>query len=172
MPRHIMVPEVVREGRMHYFKVPRLGCYLAVRLEYESCLYEEAYDAGIADYLSVKERQRNQAEDIRAWEEAQKEQQDEAEAAGETFVPEKKVWDEIKPKDFKTKKVQLVVCLNTLGQDRQFTEDETKFALRCVQRYRDEWERIERDALKKDIEHRLEQMDFDKAYKEQNEALD
>jgi hypothetical protein len=87
-------------------------------------------------------------------------------------VPEKKVWDEITPKEFKTKKVQLVVCLNTLGQDRQFTEDETKFALRCVQRYRDEWERIERDALKADIEHRLDQMDFDKNYKELHEALD
>lgn len=46
-PRHISVPEVVREPRMHFFKVPRLGAYLAIRLEYESCLFEEAYDAGL-----------------------------------------------------------------------------------------------------------------------------
>jgi hypothetical protein len=26
-------------------------------------------------------------------------------------------------------KVQLVVCLNTMGQDREFTADEKKFAL-------------------------------------------
>lgn len=36
VPQHIFVPEVVREPRMHYFKVPRLGSYLAVELKYNS----------------------------------------------------------------------------------------------------------------------------------------
>lgn len=41
-------------------------------------------------------------------------------------------WEEIKAKPFKTRKVQFVVCLNTLGQDREFTPDEIKFAQRTV----------------------------------------
>ena len=34
LPRHILVPEVVREPKMHFYKVPKLGSYLAVKLEY------------------------------------------------------------------------------------------------------------------------------------------
>ena len=33
------VPEVVREQRMHYYRVPRLGCFMAVPLVYNSCLF-------------------------------------------------------------------------------------------------------------------------------------
>lgn len=115
LPPHILVPEVVREPRMHFYRVPRLGSYLAIRLEYDSCLFEEAFDLGLADFLSMRERQKQLQDDMKAWEEHQRELQEEAEAAGESFVPENKKFDEITPKPFKTKKVQLVVCLNTLG---------------------------------------------------------
>ena len=37
-------------------------------------------------------------------------------------------WEDVKPKDFKTQTVKFVVCLNTMGQDREFTADEIKFA--------------------------------------------
>jgi len=53
LPHRIVVKEVVREKRMHYFRVPRLGSFMAIRLEYESCLTEEAFDAGVADMESV-----------------------------------------------------------------------------------------------------------------------
>jgi len=58
LPPHILVPEVVREPRMHFYRVPRLGSYLAIRLEYDSCLFEEAFDLGLADFLSMRERQK------------------------------------------------------------------------------------------------------------------
>jgi len=45
----MIVPEVVRDKQIYFFKVPKLGSYLAVRLEYETCLFEAALDAGIAD---------------------------------------------------------------------------------------------------------------------------
>jgi len=56
LPRTIYVKEVVREPRMHFFKVPRLGCYMAIRLEYESCLFEESLDAAVVDYIEVRQR--------------------------------------------------------------------------------------------------------------------
>ena len=34
LPQYLTVPEVVREGKIHFFKVPRLGSYMAIRLEY------------------------------------------------------------------------------------------------------------------------------------------
>jgi len=39
----------------------------------------------------------------------------EKEEAGEEYVPEVKEWEEIQYAPFKTKKVQYVVCLNTMG---------------------------------------------------------
>lgn len=54
----MIIPEVVREDKIHFFKVPKLGSYMAIRLEYETCLFEEAFDAGVADTLSVNEKRR------------------------------------------------------------------------------------------------------------------
>ena len=48
---------------MHFFKVPRLGSYLAIRLEYESCLFEESLDAAIVDYIDVRARQKELEEE-------------------------------------------------------------------------------------------------------------
>ncbi len=44
LPRSVYVKEVVREGRMHFFDVPKLGSYLALELKYPSCLKEEPFD--------------------------------------------------------------------------------------------------------------------------------
>ena len=55
-PAHVLVPEVVREPRIHFFQVPRLGSYLAIRLEYNSCLLVDSYNEGIKDYTSMKQR--------------------------------------------------------------------------------------------------------------------
>lgn len=52
--RHIYVKEVVREPRMHFYKVPRLGAFMAVPLVYNSCLFEEALDNAVQDYLETK----------------------------------------------------------------------------------------------------------------------
>jgi|LauGreDrversion4_2_1035121.scaffolds.fasta_scaffold209536_3 hypothetical protein len=66
-PQHLIVPEVVREPRIHFFKVPRLGSYMAIRLEYQTCLYEEAFDAGVLDLIAVNEKLRIQEEEKLNW---------------------------------------------------------------------------------------------------------
>ena len=53
-PNHVLIPEVVREPKMHYYQVPRLGSYLAIKLEYNSCLFEESFDAALSDYAKVR----------------------------------------------------------------------------------------------------------------------
>ena len=47
---HIYVPEVVREPKMHFYKVPRLGAFLAIPLEYKSCLSQKSLDQSIVDF--------------------------------------------------------------------------------------------------------------------------
>lgn len=41
--KHTFVPEVVRDPKMHYWKVPRLGSYMAIPMVYQSCLSVGAY---------------------------------------------------------------------------------------------------------------------------------
>ena len=65
-----------------------------------------------------------------------------------------------------------MVCLNTMGQDREFTEEEMRFALNTVKFYGDEWERIEKKNLKQDIDRKLDNMEAENHYKANNEALD
>ena len=81
-------------------------------------------------------------------------------------------WPEIKPKPFTTQKIQYVVCINTMGQDREFTEEEIRCALDTVKKYRDEWERIEHDNLRRDIDRKLVNMHGEQVYREINDALD
>jgi len=54
--RHILIPEVVREPKIHYYTVPRLGSYLAIKLEYNSCLFEDAFDEAVVDYTTVNQK--------------------------------------------------------------------------------------------------------------------
>ena len=116
LPRHVLVPEVVREPRIHFYKVPRLGSYLAIKLEYASCLSTAAYDAGIKNYNVVNQQILEQEVAKREWDEEQREKQEQAEADGdENWKPEEKEWKEITPAEFQTENVQLVVCLNSLG---------------------------------------------------------
>jgi hypothetical protein len=49
---HVYVPEVVREPSMHFYRVPRLGAFMAVPLDYNSCLFEKSLDQSIQDHLS------------------------------------------------------------------------------------------------------------------------
>lgn len=53
-PKFVFIKEVVREPRMHYFKVPKLGSYLAIRMEYDSCLFEGALDSAIVEFIELK----------------------------------------------------------------------------------------------------------------------
>jgi len=56
LPTHLIVDEVIKEDRIHFYQVPRLGSYLAIKLEYNSCLYEDAFDKAVDDYGDVMDK--------------------------------------------------------------------------------------------------------------------
>ena len=76
--KHLYVKEVVREPRMHFQKVPRLGSYMAVPLVYNSCLSDEALEALVTDSMAVQIQRDEQTKEREAWE---LEQQQRKEAA-------------------------------------------------------------------------------------------
>lgn len=51
--KHVYVTEVVREPRMFYQRVPRLGSYMAVPLVYNHCLTDAALDQAVEDFVNV-----------------------------------------------------------------------------------------------------------------------
>ena len=147
--------------------MPRLGSYLAIKLEYSSCLFEGAFDAAMEDQASIVKKQQDNAEELRAFREEQALRKKEAHEAGETYEEEPEpTFVDPEPKPFITQKQEMVICLDTLGQDRKFTEDEIRFALQTVQHYKETWEEIERKNLQADIDWKLSNSEFDNNYKE------
>ena len=67
--KHKFVPEVVREEKIHYERVPRLGCFMAVPLVYNSCLFNEALEEAIEDYQVVSKEMEEQAKQKAEWNE-------------------------------------------------------------------------------------------------------
>lgn len=158
--------EVVTNDKMHYYKVPRLGSYMAIKVEYKSCLFDEAYDAAAEDYLKVHKMRKDQEAEKKAFEEEQARLKKERLEEGEDFTPEVRTWDTFTTQPFKTVKVQYVVCLNTLGQDRQFTSDQKTYALQTAKFFADTWEAVERANLEKDVQFRVDNVDFDENYRQ------
>jgi len=107
LPHSILIKEVVREPRMHYFKVPRLGSYMAIRLEYDSCLNETAFDAGVKEMENVQKRRREQEEEKAEWEKAEAagaEEKAQNEDASD-YKMEDKDWPEIVPEPYQKTKI-------------------------------------------------------------------
>ena len=104
LPRTIFVKEVVREPRMHFFQVPRLGSYLAIRLEYQSCLFEESLDAAVADYLDVRHKLKEQEDEKKSFLDKMAAEDKDGDHHDESHLAQRK-WDDIKHKPFKTQKV-------------------------------------------------------------------
>ena len=67
--KHIFVNEVVREDKMHFWNVPRLGSFMAVPLVYKSCLNVESFQKACDDLNTYNEAKAKQ-EDEKAEHEA------------------------------------------------------------------------------------------------------
>lgn len=128
-PKNINVKEVVRESRMHYFRVPKLGSYLAVELKYDHCTNESSFDAAFREYNQTQERILDQKIERQEWEKEQEEIKRQKEEDGEQFYPEEKEWELIEEAPYKSETKRYVVSLDTMGQDRPLTDEQIEHVL-------------------------------------------
>ena len=151
---------------MHFYKVPRLGSYLAIPLVYNSCLFEDALDNAVADYFAVQKAREDQEKAKLEYEEDQNRIREEKERNGDVYEPPEhpKEWEDIKEKPFDTTPDSFVVCLDTMGQDREFTETERRFALQTVMNFKEIWERTEFENLTRDRNRKIKIMEIDKEF--------
>ena len=108
---------------MHFFRVPKLGSFLAILFSYQSCQEEESLEGAYEDYVACQHKREEQEKEKAEWAEKVQEEREEKEKEGEAYEEPAKEWEEIKEATYKTHAVQYVVCLDTLGQDRAFTEE-------------------------------------------------
>jgi hypothetical protein len=121
-PNHIYIKEVVREPRLKFFKVPKLGAYLSTQLSYNSCLFEEALDHGFEDFKICHDKRIEQEKERKEYDERALEEKEQKESNGEEWIPDDKEWDDIRERDFDVTEEKYVVCMDTLGQDKEFLE--------------------------------------------------
>ena len=59
-----------------------------------------------------------------------------------------------------------------MGQDREYSDEERKLALRAVREYASTWADSERKNLESDVNLRIEQISKDREYREMHEQID
>jgi hypothetical protein len=57
------VPNVIKQPDLHYYDVPKLGCYLAVPLDYDSCLFERSFTRGVENTIEVRKKRADQEQE-------------------------------------------------------------------------------------------------------------
>lgn len=45
------ISDVVKEPKIYFHRFPKLGCYFAMPMIFETCLFEDAFDAGLANRI-------------------------------------------------------------------------------------------------------------------------
>ena len=121
--KHYYVKEVVREPRMNFQRVPKLGSYMAIPLVYKSCLFDEAVTAAIEAQIDYWKRVEEQEQEKQAFEVAQAQAKEQAEAQGAEWEPEEREWEQLRLTPNLTQDEKYVVCLDTMGQDRELTDE-------------------------------------------------
>ena len=143
---------------------------MAVKLEYESCLFESAFDAAVDNYSEVIEKNKAIEKQKKDDEDVAAEERKEKEEAGEQYHEQERDYPVFETSKFKTQKEQFCVSLNTMGQDRQFTEDEIKFVLDTLKHFKAVWEDVESKNLEQDVKWKIDANEYDHLYIEHFKA--
>jgi hypothetical protein len=135
--------------------VPRLGSFMAIPLVYNSCLSEQALDAAIVDWAEVLKKIEAQDAKKVEWDEEQAAIKEQKISAGEDYEAPEEPWEEMKAAPFQSVEKKFVICIDTLGQDRELTDDQKRFVLKSAQDFKDTWEKFENDKIVTDRDQRI-----------------
>jgi hypothetical protein len=178
IPNHLLIEEVIREPKIKFFREPKLGCYLAVDLTYKSSLSTISLNSSIealnefntkmADY---EVRKREFYERV-AEENAQKQPEENSNLDGQSSGEPNQ--DQIFPAEnivigeFEKTEKKYILSLDTIGQDRVFSDEEIKFIFEVQRSIKENWELLEKNLLLKDRDRKLELEIKENPFKEGN----
>ena len=175
------IKDVVNTKKMYFYREPRLGSYLFFDIGYKSSLNYNSLLSAIKNLQEYQqqndeyEKARLEKEEEERQKAANEEEQQNNEAPGEAEEEEDKKegdgeGDEdekeklVKPvlQDFEKESKTLILSMDTLGQDRTFSESEKNFAQEISKLIRDSIEALEKKKLESDRDLRLEFLKMEK----------
>ncbi len=174
--KSIEIQDVVMDNKIKFFREPRLGSYLAYNISYQSSLsYKSLLSAinNLNDYntkneeyeklKAEKEEQEKLNKENKEGNEEEEEEEEKKENEGEEGEEEEgeKL---IKPilEDFEKEGKTLILSMDTLGQDRTFSESEKEFANEIAKLIRDSIQLREKTLLEKDRDLRNDYLKIEK----------
>ena len=164
------IQDVVNTKKMYFYREPRLGSYLCFNIGYKSSLNYNSllsaiknlqeYQVKNDEYEKAKAEKEEEDKQNAANEEEKQEndegEEDEAEEKKEEH-PEGEGEEEEKEKlvkpilaDFEKESKTLIISMDTLGQDRSFSESEKTFNKEISKLIRDSMEALEKQKLEND----------------------
>ena len=123
---------------------------MAIPMAYKSCLSVDSFNASVADYTKYQNLVNQQEIDKQTHEAAEEQKKEEKLAAGEQYVPEEKEWEVHEVPEVRSELKKFVICLDLMGQDKECSVEQKEFALNATLRFREYWEKFEKDQLIKD----------------------
>ena len=181
----VLIENVVSHPKIIFFREPRLGAYMALNVTFKSSLNYTSLLSAI-DKLNeynakLEEQEKRKAEEAEQGlngdndnnNEEQEENENEGEDGddgeeGEEGEKDEKVKDdEIVLEEFEKDETTLILALDTLGQDRTFSESEKTFITSIAKLLRDSLQINEQKLLEKDRDLRIEYLKLEKPLAEE-----
>ena len=176
------IQDVVNTKKMHFYREPRLGSYLFFDIGYKSSLnynsllsaiknlqeyqqQNEEYEKAKAE-KEEEERQKaaQREEEEKNNEGAEAEEEEDKKDGGDGEAEEDEKEKLVKPvlQDFDKESKTLILSMDTLGQDRTFSESEKNFAQEISKLIRDSLEALEKRKLESDRDLRIDFLKLEK----------
>ena len=179
----VIINDVVNAPKIKFFREPRLGAYMAYNITYQSSLNYKSLLSAIdclTEYQNKKEEEEKRkaeregeegaegtgANNNEEEEENNEEEKEENREEGEGEEGEKDDQNEkdqpITLADFEKEEKVLVLSMDTLGQDRTFSDSQKAFAMEMAKLIRDSIQNHEKTLLEKDRDLRIEYLKVEK----------
>ena len=183
--KSVEIQDVISDNKIKFFREPRLGSYLAYNITYKSSLSFksllssiqnlEEYNKKNEEYEKLKaekeeqdklNKENNPEEKPAEEEEEEAEDNKEGEEGEEGEEGDNKL---VKPvlKDFEKEEKTLIIAMDTLGQDRTFSEEQKKFSLEIATLLKNSFELLEKNLIEKDRDLRIEYLKQENVLKEE-----
>ena len=177
------IQDVVNTKKMYFYREPRLGSYLSFNIGYKSSLNYNSllsaiknlqeYQVKNDEYEKAKAEKEEEERQNAANEEENKdneegededaeEKKEEGGEGGEGEEDEKEKLIKPELKEFEKQSKTLIISMDTLGQDRTFSESEKAFAQEISKLIRDSIEALEKKKLEDDRDLRIEFLKLEK----------
>lgn len=107
-------------------------------MSYNSCLSEEALDSAVENLKEIELKRAEQLEEMKEWQEEVAIEQAQAQKEGnENWQPPVKEWTNFEPEPYKTVEKGYVFCMDKLGKDEKYSENQVNYTLQTIQNYID-----------------------------------